>query len=269
MSVAPVERVRLAKEAVHEAAVGQLDAAEPERRRHQREKGADGGARHVPDLERRWRSRRQRTRSRPGLGGMRAGQREQAVGGRRARRSRSSAPRSSSWPFSGSPDRCAPTTAIGSDCSAAGWRASGRRARCRRGVLRLRRASMPGAPASSFRSVRARRRRLQGAMKVTPKGRSPGGDAGGHRQRAPAEQVDEVGVGAEPGIDARSDRHRPRRSEGGRARSAPSAGRPRSTSPARRRCASRSRYCATKASVAESLAPLSMTLRTTGSSASG
>ena len=45
------ERVRLAEEAVHLAPVREVEAADAERRRHEREEGAHGAARQAPDLD--------------------------------------------------------------------------------------------------------------------------------------------------------------------------------------------------------------------------
>ena len=97
-----------------------------------------------------------------------------------------------------------------------------------------------GSPASARRSAAAPRRAPPGAMKVTPNGRPLRGEARRHRERAPAEQVDEVGVRAELRVARRADRRRPRRGADGRARSAPSAGRPAARARALSRCAPRS-----------------------------
>ena len=93
------------------------------------------------------------------------------------------------------------------------------------GRARLRqRRSRPARP-SSARPEAGQRRvvRRRAAMKVTPKGRPAAVRPGRQRQRAPAEQVDEVGVGAQLRVDADRVGIDLGEASGGRARWAPSA----------------------------------------------
>jgi hypothetical protein len=202
-----------------------------------------------------------------GLGRRGAGQREQPVarcgggGLQQGGAALGAAARSAAGPL-----RCAPTTASGSvgrwpaRRNAGGGGAQGR----------------PVAP-STWPSDRQRCPGCQrgvetarGDEAVTPNGRPPGGGAGRQRQRAPAQQVDEVGVQCPAGRWRPPGRRRPRRSWGAWARWAPAAHRPAPTAAASCAAGGCRRYRARKVSVAlKSQRAAPITRRTVGSSASG
>ena len=140
----------------------------------------------------------------------------------------------------------------------------------KRAARRSRRAADRRASASARPKRASAASWPRGAMKVTPNGRPLAGEARRQRQRAPAEQVDEVGVGAELARSRRPARHRPRRGADGRARSAPSARRRRSHIARRvalQRRATRSGRERRRSRSSPRAA--SMTARTVGSIASG
>ena len=249
MSRAPAMASRLDQKAL--APCGHppsLMRADRQRRRHRGDEAAEAFRRQRPDFDLdRGALRRPRRAAAPAS----------AAACRRARRadsrgavvvvSRSRAPSARSSPLSGMPERCAPTTASATSPSAAtgGNGASGG-------------CGDPSAP--SGRPVSAWNTRPieasaasspAGASSVTPNGVPSGAHRGRHRKPAQIEQVDEIGVGAEPAveldrvgqhlldrIDGRHRRQHQRvdlRERCGRARGAvPRAGRTRRTH--RRRC---------------------------------
>jgi hypothetical protein len=125
--------------------------------------------------------------------------------------SRKVAPRSTSWPFSGRPLRCAPTTAIGSVGRLAGHVVCAGDGECAPAVGLPRPPPSRASVAPSGSSTLCLPAQAEAGERGVARGRPDEGDAerqpvareaGRQRQRAPAEQVDEVGVAAELGVDA-------------------------------------------------------------------
>ena len=125
-------------------------------------------------------------------------------------------------------------------------------------------ARLPCAAEARERGVACARRDERDAERQPARG-----EAGRQRERAPAEQVDEVGVGAE--LRVRADRVGVDLGDasGGRARSAPSAGRRPATARRCRAALRAARYWRTKRIGRAEVARRSMTLRTVRSSACG